>query len=416
MRIALISTYDQGHQPYGLGVAAAFLEARGHMVRCFDTSVGSPDADVIAAADAVGFYLPMHTATRLAAPWIARVRAIQPRARLGAFGLYATLNRDYLRELGVHWIAPAPLDRNRSLVPLRGDLKPPARYAQLQTAAGPVDVAYTEASHGCKHRCRHCPVVPVYEGAFRTVRVEAVLADIRQQIDRGARHVTFGDPDFFNGPAHAARVVESLHRELPEATYDCTIKVEHLLRHQDLLPVLRETGCLFVTSAVESLDDRVLAKLEKGHTRRDFEFAVELTRHHGLTLAPTFIAFHPWTTRESYRDFLQTLVRLDLVEGTGSVQLALRLLITRGSRLVELDDIQPLLQGFDPPSLLHRWRHPDPRIDALAVRTMKLVAACQELGQSRTSIFEAVWNEAFAEPLNLIPRAAIPYLNEPWYC
>ena len=103
-----------------------------------------------------------------------------------------------------------------------------------------------------------------------------VLADIRQQIAAGAQHVTFGDPDFFNGPTHAMRIVEALHAEFPEVTYDATIKIEHLLKHRDLLPRLRDTGCLFITSAVESVDDRVLAKLEKNHTRADFFEAAAL--------------------------------------------------------------------------------------------------------------------------------------------
>ena len=50
-------------------------------------------------------------------------------------------------------------------------------------------------------------------------------------------------------------IVEALHREWPGLTYDVTIKVEHLLKHRELLPVLKRTGCLFVTSAVESLDE-----------------------------------------------------------------------------------------------------------------------------------------------------------------
>ncbi len=61
-----------------------------------------------------------------------------------------------------------------------------------------------------------------------------------------------------------------------------------------------------MTSAVESLDDRVLALLEKGHTRRDFLEAVALCRAAGLTLVPTFVAFHPWLTLEGYCDLLDS--------------------------------------------------------------------------------------------------------------
>src|SRR5439155_1234828 len=93
-------------------------------------------------------------------------------------------------------------------------------------------VGYTEASRGCRHLCRHCPIVPIYNGQFRIVPVGVVLADVDAQVRAGAGHITFGDPDFFNGPTHALRVVERLHAAHPSVTYDVTIKVEHLLRNR----------------------------------------------------------------------------------------------------------------------------------------------------------------------------------------
>src|SRR5213076_1354725 len=96
--------------------------------------------------------------------------------------------------------------------------------------------------------------------------------------------------------------------------YDVTIKVEHVLKHRDLLARLKETGCIFVTSAVESVDDRVLALLDKGHTRADFVEAVALARAAGVTLVPTFVAFHPWLTLDGYCELLETIVELELVD------------------------------------------------------------------------------------------------------
>ena len=136
------------------------------------------------------------------------------------------------------------------------------------------------------------PVVPVYEGVFRIVDREVVLEDIRQQMAAGAQHITFGDPDFFNGVGHAIPLVEALHREFPELTYDVTIKVEHLLHDAELLTTLRDTGCLFIISAVESLDDAVLQMLDKNHTRADFFRAVELCRSAGMVLQPTFMSVY----------------------------------------------------------------------------------------------------------------------------
>lgn len=436
MRIVLVSTYELGHQPFGLASPQAWLLRAGHEVTSVDLSKTKLSDDVIRQGKAIAFSLPMHTATRLAVPVIERVKRVNPRARIACYGLYAPLNAELLRSLGVDAILGGEfeqslvawargeaqreisLDRLAFVKPERSGLN--ASYARLRTGAGSKLIAYTEASRGCKHLCRHCPIVPVYKGQFRVVQREVVLADIRQQIAQGATHVTFGDPDFLNGPKHAVRIVEALHAEFPQVTYDATIKIEHLLKHRDLLRPLRDTGCLFVTTAVESLDDAVLTKLQKNHTRRDFFEAVALARDTGLALQPTFLAFTPWTTIESYRDLLRVLRDLDLVENVPSVQLALRLLITSNSRLLELDDIRRVAGPFDQKLLVYTWTHADQQVDALGARIFRLVDKLQKQGLNRTAIFAAIWNEAGDDPLpesfHLIPRAAVPYLDEPWYC
>ena len=281
---------------------------------------------------------------------------------------------------------------------------------------------YTEASRGCKHLCRHCPIVPIYGGRFRVVGREVVLADIRQQVVAGARHITFGDPDFFNGPGHAIPLVRALHAEHPELTYDVTIKVEHLLRHADLLPELRATGCLFVTSAVEALDDGILAIFDKRHTRADFVRAVALLREVGLALSPTFVAFTPWTTRAVYLDLLRTVRDLGLVASVAPVQYAIRLLIPGGSRLLELPEVRELAGDFDTQALCYRWAHPDPQMDALQAEVMRAVHRGQRAGEPREAIFERVWAAAGGERSpqppgrRHAPRALIPHMSEPWYC
>ena len=319
--------------------------------------------------------------------------------------------------------AKAP--RLHFLVPDRSTLPPLARYASLNLGDGTTRVVgYTEASRGCRHLCRHCPVVPIYEGQFRVVQPEVVFADVAAQVAAGAEHITFGDPDFFNGPTHALRIIEGVHAAHPALTYDVTIKVEHLLRHRDLLPRLRDTGCLFVTSAVESVDDRVLALLEKGHTRQDFVDAVSACREAGVTLAPTFVAFHPWLTLEGYCDLLDTIAELDLVDHVAPIQLAIRLLIPSGSRLMELEEVQRLVGPFDPATLAYRWTSPDPRVDDLHRDINSMVGG--RLTWDRRDAFAAISALAHARAGTAPPRvraappsssrALVPFLSEPWYC
>lgn len=453
MNILLISTYEMGRQSFGLASPAAWLRETGAVVTCVDVTRQKFPEAFAATADLVAWYLPMHTATRLAVPFIQKVKALNSRAHLCCYGLYATLNTDYLTGLGVKTVlggefesdlvslvahlndkkdASLPqtigtkLSRLDFRVPDREGLPALSTYASLTTSDGLHRVVgYTEASRGCKHLCRHCPIVPVYQGRFRIVSPQVVLADIRNQVEAGARHITFGDPDFFNGIRHAMSVVEGLNREHPDISYDVTIKIEHLLTHADCLHTLRETGCLFVTSAVESLDDKALLALDKGHTRADFEKAVHLCADAELALAPTFIAFTPWTTLTSYCELLESIATLGLIDAVAPIQLGIRLLITRESRLLTLPEIKSLIGPYDSERLIYPWLHPDPRVDALHEAVMQLIGS--RPSESRSEIFDAIWtiaHERSGLPITDIThsapmtqaRAAVPYLNEPWYC
>ena len=452
-KVVLLSTYELGRQPFGLASPAAWLRHAGAVVTCLDLAVQRLDEETIRAADLVAFYVPMHTATRLASALVPRVKALNPRAHLSFYGLYAPVNEGYLRSLGAETILggefeaglvsllarlpgganrddqPQPvisLARQKFLVPDRSDLESLSRYASLILNGEKRTVGYTEASRGCKHLCRHCPVVPVYGGQFRIVQREVVLEDIRRQVATGAEHITFGDPDFLNGIGHSLAIVKAFHDEFPHITYDVTIKIEHLLKHATHLPALRDTGCLFVTSAVESLDDRVLALLDKGHTRRDFEEVVRLFREVGLTLAPTFVPFTPWISLEGYLELLADLAEMDLVEHVGPIQLAIRLLIPAGSRLLELQEVRDLVGGFDDALLSYRWRHPDPRVDRLQAGLQELVRQEEAAGAGRREIFGKVWllaEEAAGKPCRPLvekplgpARMPIPFMTEPWFC
>ena len=466
MNVVLISTYELGRQPFGLASPAAWLERSGAQVTCFDLAVETLEEEAVAVADVVAFYVPMHTATRLAIEAFKRIRAVNPGAHYCFYGLYAPMNEQFLRKLGAQSIiggefeAPlvalvdrlaqggegraesvVSLDRQKFLVPNRRGLPPLEEYAHLH--AGPDDirkVGYTEATRGCKHLCSHCPVVPIYGGKFRVVSKDVVLEDVAQQVRAGAQHITFGDPDFFNAPRHAEAVTKSVHERWPELTYDVTIKIEHLLKQAHLVPPLKETGCLFVTSAVESVDDRILAIFDKHHTKGDFRRAASLCKAAELTLNPTFVAFTPWTPLEGYIDLMSAIWDLDLVENVSPVQYGIRLLIPEGSRLLELDEVKSIVGHFDESALCWTWVHEDPRVDRLQREVMALVA---DSDGGRHEIFEQVWALA-SEALGRSParlgaeqrgtgsagqpdtrahqshetrsRATIPYLTEPWYC
>lgn len=460
MNILLLSTYELGHQPLALARPAALLRDAGHQVRCLDLAVERFDAAAVHWAELIGISVPMHTATRLGVRLAERVRELNPHVHLCFYGLYASLNADALlgryadsviggefeqplvalaaRLAGAesHGVVPGVitleadgqtfLGRQRFTLPARDLLPPLERYSRLDDGTRLKLVGYVEASRGCAHRCLHCPITPVYGGRLRIVQEDVVLEDIRRLVAMGAEHITFGDPDFFNGIKHSCRIVQALHAEFPDLTYDATIKIEHLLEHRALLPLLRETGCVFVTSAVEAIDDRILRYLQKGHTRADVEHALALMEEVGLPLRPTFLPFTPWTTLEGYLDLLDFIEQHGLIPRIDPVQLAIRLLVPRGSSLIGTPALDGVLGPFDPETFTYTWRHPDARVDALQEAVARVVEQAARSGEAVSATFYRIKSLALAamagRSLNAPPplvgaaAGAVPRLTEPWFC
>jgi radical SAM superfamily enzyme YgiQ (UPF0313 family) len=448
--ILLVSTYELGHQPFALAALGSFLERAGFAPSYVDTSVENPDEAALSKAKLVAISVPMHTALRLGAQVFARVRESNPRAKAGFFGLYAPLNGDELLGLGADFVLGGECEplvvelaealsrgdegslhryRQRTAIeaertrldfppPSRRSLPPLSRYARLvDGGAGRRRLAgHVEASRGCLHLCRHCPIPPAYGGRFFVLPEDIVLRDIAAQVESGATHVTFGDPDFLNGPGHSLRIVRKMHDTHPGLTFDFTAKVEHLLRHRALLHELARLGLSFVVSAVESLSDVVLSRLAKGHTRDDVEQLFDLAEEHGITLRPSFVSFTPWTTLDDYRDVLRFIERRGIVDWVDPVQLAIRLLIPPGSLLLEQPDVQKLVEGRQPGAFTHSWRHPDPAMDDLYESVSARVEADAASRADAAVTFSAIRSLAGIQGEAQWRRRASARLTESWFC
>ncbi len=460
MRVLLVSTYELGHQPLHVASPAGALERAGHQVRAVDLSVQPWDEvgpEALEWAEAVGLSVPMHTAMRMALRVAGAVRRCRPDLPICFYGLYAPVSRDLTvgtladrviageYEPGLlSWVdelsGPGPaggdggggpvrveLGRGRFGLPARGLLPPLDRYARLAIGGEERLVGYVEASHGCAHRCRHCPVPVVYDGRTRLVGVEAVLEDVAQLVAMGARHLTYGDPDFLNGPHHSRRVVRAVHQAFPDLTFDCTVKVEHVLRHRDVWAELAGAGCLFVVSAVESVNDAILARLDKGHTAADAAEAVAVLRAHGIEMRPSLLPFTPWTRLEDMVDLVDFVAMHDLVANVDPVHYSIRLLLPEGSLLLDRPDVQARLGPYDPAQLSWTWRPIDPALDDLQVRLSAIAEQAaawgEPVGATYLEVRRAVAGAAGSPPPRAAhprpadaPADARPRLTEAWFC
>ena len=460
MNVLLISCYELGHQPFGVASAAAHLLAEGrHRVECLDLAVEVIDEAKVRRADFVGISTPMHTAIRLGVKAGELVRGLNPQCHICYFGLYASLNEDYLLDgvadsviggefetpLTRHvdclaekgspgpggvslWELRGPpnLSRQQFLPPARHLLPPLDKYAHLRTSEGGLRlVGYVEASRGCAHRCRHCPIPAVYEGRLRIVQQEVVLADIDNLVRMGAQHIDFGDPDFLNGVKHSLGIVREMRHRHPELSFDFTAKIEHLIQHRDAVMELAALGCVFVVSAVESVDDRILRYLDKGHTRDDVVTALEITRSADVTLRPSLLPFTPWTTLSGYLELLEFVQDHDLVYQLDPVQYSIRLLLPPGSWLLDIPEIQPHLGSLVQEDFVYTWRHPDPRVDMLQRRVARVAEEAASSGEDPATTFDGIkkltlatifGQSTVAQPRYRRRSARPPQLTEAWFC
>jgi radical SAM superfamily enzyme YgiQ (UPF0313 family) len=374
------------------------------------------------------------------------------------YGLYAWLNADYLlRETADYVIggeyeralldlvraleagadAPLPgvsdaatrvapaIERVTFPAPARETLPEVGRYARLLRDGFAIPAGYAEATRGCHHVCKHCPVTPIYRGRFFAIPRATVLADIARQVAAGAGHITFGDPDFLNGPTHALRICRALHAAHPHVTFDITTRVEHILHQRAIFPELRDLGCVFVLTAVESLSAEVLRQIDKGHTSDDVVAALAVLDAAGIAMRPSLLPFTPWTTLEDYRELLTFFEAHDLVRNVDPVHFSIRLLVPPGSALLDGPEPPEWLGPLDEAAFTYSWRSPDPRLDTLQRQIAALVeqAAASDAAAAETfaGIKALTWGITNETPppvtkLRHAPPGDPPRLSEAWFC
>ncbi len=439
MKILLVSTYELGHQPLHVAAPMGALTEAGHTVRATDLSVEDFDMALVDWADGVAISVPMHTAMRLGTAVARQVRERRPALPIALYGLYALVTADdtlgvladtliagEYEEALVEWAAGSgggvrvELGRGRHAVPLRVGLPAIGSYAKYRDRGSEVPSGYVEATHGCRHRCRHCPLPTVYDGRLRIVDTDVVVADAVRQVQDGARHITFGDPDFLNAPAHALRTLESVRDAVGDVSFDVTVKVSHVLDRADLWPTLGDLGIRFVVSAFEQADDELLRLLDKGHTVADMGKAVRILGDAGIVVRPTWLPFTPWTEARHIAQIIRFIDEHGLWGSVDPIQLSIRLLIPDGSLMLELPELQPHLAGYDPTLLGHQWTPVDGGMDALQQTLAALIEVGDADGAADLDVLRslvAAVTDGTGIPLPTVPDVEpAPRLTESWFC
>lgn len=443
--ILYVATYDLGHQPqFGAELLGAATSGRVTVV----DAEKIPRDEVVKAireTDVLILSAPMYTGASVARDLLTACAWDLANTQTIVVGLYAEVLRDALTTAPVSGLdmsrivfsdtldAPATLHlietgepslakrtaRRRYLIERR-DLIPLDSYRSVNYRGVKRPSGYLETTVGCRHRCRHCPIVPIFDGRIAINDSQAVVQDAKAQVTSGATHLSFGDPDFLNAPRHTLSILTEIHRHAPEVTFDFTTKISEIVANPGIWQELSHQGLIFVISAVESLSPLVLDRLDKQHLPSDVIRARDLLFGADIGLHPTFCPFTPWSKTSDLVDIASFVASSHLSDVVEPVQLSIELLTPPNSLLLKdrefFGPYDPGRMGFPP-------LYSDNALPGLQQRLARIAAQGAERAEdySRTLASQIeVIQQVSGKPVPIeeltTPAPDPATVSEPWFC
>ena len=428
MKILLTSFYDLGKQPKIIAEIVDRYNSAEIDFDFFDFSVEDQNKD-LENYDVLGIYAPMHTATILSIEYIKD--KILPN-KMFTFGLYGSVLEDfnssirYIKDIESDELAlflEINDDHQFSLknnIPNRQIFPDISNYAHLVDGSNNIIAGSVETTYGCKHSCTHCPVPISFNGTFKTYSLEKIISDVENQVNQGAKHISFNDPDFFNGPIHALKILESLNKKFPTITYDSTIKVEHIIKYKKYFKELSSLNMVFVISAFETTNDLVLSILEKNHTSNDLNTSIEISQDFGIDVRPTWMPFSPWTELNDLSNIVNLIEKYKLRETVDPIQLTIKLLIPKHSLIIKKPEINKYLGNYEKNSLSFKWEYENNDVEKLQSSLFDFILHNSELDEHKQYLGMVNIIEKFTDT-ELLKNSTydfknVPKLSETWFC
>ena len=373
----------------------------------------------------------MHTATRLFLR-VARPRARRsiPRAHLCGYGLYAPLNEAMLRaRRGAAPSSAASSNRRWSILAER-EAPPPSRPFRSTGSSSwfPTAAAFPPSAlmpNSSRTARSGVPAIPKPRAAANTSAAIArsclsttarsasssatwCLTISAARWPPGAEHITFGDPDFWNGPGHAMAHRRSLASpSVPALSYDVTIKVEHLLQHRDLLPVLRAPVARLSPPRSNRSTMRSWRNWPKATRAQIFCEALAARPRRRPDALPDLHSVYALDHAVGLPRLPSAIGDLDLVDAGGADPARHPPADPRGlapARTAGGARPAPAIRSARP--VLSLAQHPDPALDALCTAIQELIKRRSDAARRAAEIFRQIWDLAGAGRSRISARLA----------
>jgi radical SAM superfamily enzyme YgiQ (UPF0313 family) len=164
-----------------------------------------------------------------------------------------------------------------------------------------------EFSRGCRNNCFYCS----YDRG-KTIRdLHEVRQELLSNAELGIRKYRVGDSDFNNGPPgypeypnDVCKIMIDLNLGLE---WSCFARVDDMT--EELGGLMKRAGCFAVFFGVESGDDEILKKMNKGYTSKVANEGIQIAKRHGLATHASFIVGYPGETRETFENTLEFIIK-----------------------------------------------------------------------------------------------------------
>lgn len=140
-------------------------------------------------------------------------------------------------------------------------------------------------SRGCPFQCEFCCVTRMFGHRYRMHSVDRVLEELRR-VRRAS--VFFYDDNFAASPSRTRQILDRMLSAGLRLEWTAQVRAD-VARDPDLVALMARAGCTRVYVGFESLDDAVLAGMQKHQTAAQVAQAIDVFHRNGIAVHAMFI-------------------------------------------------------------------------------------------------------------------------------
>jgi anaerobic magnesium-protoporphyrin IX monomethyl ester cyclase len=158
-------------------------------------------------------------------------------------------------------------------------------------------------SRGCDGACTFC-ANNVVHGRWRGRSPENTVAELKLlYVQNPDLTIHIWDANFMQDGIRVAKIINLVKENNIHFKYFCEMRVDHIIKHPDLIQGLAEIGMEWIAIGIESPNQEILKKLKKGITPSGVEKAIDILKKNNIKIIGYLMIGDPDETDEQMKDY-----------------------------------------------------------------------------------------------------------------